>query len=42
VPLMFGLGAVFLAMWAWGMIAGATIDKARAAKTKLDSEGGTK
>jgi hypothetical protein len=28
-------------MWAWGMIAGGTIDKARAAKNKLDSaEGG--
>ena len=42
VPLMFGLGAVFLAMWAWGMIAGGTIDKARAVKSKLDSESGTK
>lgn len=42
VPLMYLLGAVFLAMWAWGMIAGGTIDKARAAKRKLDSaEGGT-
>lgn len=41
VPLMYILGAVFLAMWAWGMIAGGTIDKARAAKSKLDSaEGG--
>lgn len=41
VPLMYILGAVFLAMWAWGMIAGGTIDKARAAKNKLDSaEGG--
>ena len=41
VPLMYLLGAVFLAMWAWGMIAGGTIDKARAAKRKLDLEGGT-
>ena len=41
VPLMYLLGAVFLAMWAWGMIAGGTIDKARAAKSKLDLEGGT-
>ena len=40
VPLMYLLGAVFLAMWAWGMIAGGTIDKAREAKTKLDLEGG--
>lgn len=43
VPLMYILGAVFLAMWAWGMIAGGTIDKARAAKNKLDAaEGGNK
>jgi len=42
VPLMYLLGAIFLAMWAWGMIAGGTIDKARAAKNKLDSEGGAK
>ncbi len=41
VPLMYLLGAVFLGMWAWGMIAGGTIDKARAAKNRLDStEGG--
>ena len=41
VPLMYVLGGIFLAMWAWGMIAGGTIDKARAAKSKLDLEGGT-
>ena len=41
VPLMYLLGAIFLGMWAWGMIAGGTIDKARAAKSKLDLEGGT-
>jgi hypothetical protein len=41
VPLMYLLGGIFLAMWAWGMIAGGTIDKARAAKSKLDLEGGT-
>ena len=41
VPLMYVLGVVFLGMWAWGMIACGTIDKARAAKKKLDSaEGG--
>lgn len=41
VPLMYVLGIVFMGMWAWGMIAGGTIDKARAAKKKLDSaEGG--
>jgi len=38
VPLMYLLGVIFLGMWAWGMIAGGTIDKARAAKQKLDSE----
>jgi hypothetical protein len=38
VPLMYLLGGVFLSMWAWGMIAGGTIDKARAAKARLDSE----
>ena len=41
VPLMYVLGGIFLAMWAWGMIAGGTIDKARAAKSKIDLEGGT-
>jgi hypothetical protein len=41
VPLMFLLGTIFLGMWAWGMIAGGTIDRARAAKSKLDLEGGT-
>lgn len=41
VPLMYLLGAVFIALWAWGMIAGGTIDKAREAKKKLDSEGGS-
>jgi hypothetical protein len=40
VPLMFVLGAVFFGMWAWGMIAGGTIDKARAAKQKLESTEG--
>jgi hypothetical protein len=41
VPLMFLLGTIFLGMWAWGMIAGGTIDRARVAKSKLDLEGGT-
>lgn len=41
VPLMYLLGVVFLGMWAWGMIAGGTIDRARAAKSRIDStEGG--
>jgi hypothetical protein len=43
IPLMYLLGVVFLGMWAWGMIAGGTIDKARAAKNRLDStEGGNR
>jgi hypothetical protein len=36
VPLMYLLGTIFLGMWGWAMIAGATIDRARAAKAKLD------
>jgi sterol desaturase/sphingolipid hydroxylase (fatty acid hydroxylase superfamily) len=38
VPLMFLLGAIFLGMWGWAMIAGATIDSARAAKARLDGQ----
>ena len=34
VPLMYALGAIFLALWAWAMVAGGTIDKARAALDK--------
>lgn len=34
VPLMYLLGVVFLGMWIWGMIAGTTIDKAKAALEK--------
>lgn len=30
VPLMYVLGAIFVCLWAWAMIAGGTIDKARA------------
>jgi hypothetical protein len=40
VPLMYFLGAVFLVLWAWGMIAGGTIDKARAAKRKMEATEG--
>lgn len=29
VPLMYVVGAIFVCLWAWGMIAGSTIDKAR-------------
>lgn len=35
VPLMYVVGAIFVCLWAWAMIAGSTIDKARAA---LDRE----
>jgi hypothetical protein len=38
VPLMYLLGTIFLGMWAWAMIAGATIDRARAAKARLDAQ----
>jgi hypothetical protein len=30
VPLMYVVGAIFVCLWAWAMIAGSTIDKARA------------
>lgn len=30
VPLMYLVGVIFLGMWIWGMVAGATVDKARA------------
>lgn len=30
VPLMYVLGGIFVCLWAWAMIAGGTIDKARA------------
>jgi len=30
VPLMWVVGAIFICLWAWAMIAGSTIDKARA------------
>lgn len=40
VPLMYFLGAVFLVLWAWGMIAGGTIDKARAARQKMEATEG--
>ncbi|MEN9752917.1 MAG: hypothetical protein RL670_608 [Actinomycetota bacterium] len=29
VPLMWVVGIIFLGLWTWGMIAGATIDKAK-------------
>ena len=30
VPLMYLLGIIFVGIWAWGMVAGGTIDRARA------------
>lgn len=37
VPLMWFLGGIFLCLWAWAMIAGSTIDKARVNYLKLQS-----
>jgi hypothetical protein len=31
VPLMYFVGGIFLCLWIWAMVAGGTIDKARAA-----------
>jgi hypothetical protein len=31
VPLMYVVGGIFLGLWIWAMVAGGTIDKARAA-----------
>jgi hypothetical protein len=42
VPLMYLVGIIFVGIWAWGMIAGGTIDRARAnldaQKLKMDEE----
>ena len=37
VPLMWILGGILLCLWAWAMIAGTTIDKARANYIKLQA-----
>ncbi|WP_296630101.1 DUF4233 domain-containing protein [Rhodoluna sp.] len=37
VPLMWFVGGIFVCLWAWAMIAGVTIDRARAA---LDRQNG--
>ena len=34
VPLMYVVGAIFICLWAWAMLAGSTIDKARRAYEK--------
>lgn len=39
VPLMYVVGGIFLCLWAWAMIAGGTIDKARAAFEKQNLSG---
>ncbi len=38
VPLMYVVGGIFVCLWAWAMIAGTTIDKARAALDRSASE----
>lgn len=35
VPLMWLVGAIFVCLWIWAMLAGTTIDKARDAYNKL-------
>ena len=38
VPLMYVVGGIFLCLWIWAMIAGGTIDKARAAYERTLSQ----
>lgn len=38
VPLMWLVGGIFICLWIWAMLAGTTIDKARAAYLKLQSD----
>lgn len=38
VPLMYVIGGIFVCLWAWAMIAGGTIDKARAALDRQAEE----
>jgi len=38
VPLMYVLGGIFVCLWAWAMIAGGTIDKARAVLDRQAAE----
>lgn len=37
VPLMWLVGAIFVCLWAWAMIAGSTIDKARRAYLSMQA-----
>jgi hypothetical protein len=45
VPLMYLLGVIFVGIWAWGMVAGGTIDRARAnldaQRIQMDQNGST-
>ncbi len=38
LPLMYVVGGILLCLWAWAMIAGSTIDKARRAYEKAQAE----
>jgi hypothetical protein len=38
VPLMYVIGGIFVCLWAWAMIAGGTIDKARAVLDRQAAE----
>ncbi|MFM7014557.1 MAG: DUF4233 domain-containing protein [Actinomycetota bacterium] len=38
VPLMYIVGTIFLGLWIWGMIAGSTIDRAKANIQKLATD----
>lgn len=38
VPLMWLVGAIFICLWAWALIAGSTIDAARRVQQKLQAE----
>jgi asparagine N-glycosylation enzyme membrane subunit Stt3 len=40
VPLMYVVGGIFLCLWIWAMVAGGTIDKARAAYERTQGQNG--
>ena len=42
VPLMYVLGAIFVCLWAWAMIAGSTIDAAKRALARQNEQLGEK
>jgi Protein of unknown function (DUF4233) len=41
VPLMYVVGGIFLCLWIWAMVAGGTIDKARAAYERTMNQDST-